>query len=71
MDRIIKDENNQKIKNPKGENLIIEYSFENLLKMRKRENLVKKLQALNQKKEEEKIIEDLDQVIVKKKIKKL
>lgn len=71
MDRIIKDENNQKIKNPKGENLIIEYSFENLLKMRKRENLVKKLQALNQKKEEEKIVENLDQVIVKKKIKKL
>lgn len=39
--------------------------------MRKRENLVKKLQALNQKKEEEKIVDDLDKGVVKKKIKKL
>lgn len=42
------------------ESPIVEYAFENTLKERKRNDLIKKLKVLNKKQEEQKLVEQLD-----------
>lgn len=61
----------KKIENSKKEQPIIEYAFEDVLKLRKREDLKNKLQVLNQKQENEKLLDEIDPGRIKKKIHKL
>ena len=71
MSHIIKENFYNKLINEKKEMPIIEFAFENSRKELRRLELIKKLEIINKKQEEEKLVENLTKEVINKKFKKL
>lgn len=71
MNHIIKETFYNQLINEKNEMPIIEFAFENSRKELRRIELIKKLEIINKKQEEEKLVENLTKEVINKKFKKL